>query len=141
MKVDQENSHIKFSYNRTYNANQEYPSGGSWSKSMRPDYTLSLWPSEFSEKDAEDQELILHLHFDAKYKVRWITDIFGPENQSEEDLDKEILEQDNGVYVRADLLKMHAYKDAVRRTAGAYVLYPGNNRLNQKRFSRNYSGS
>jgi hypothetical protein len=25
----------------------------------------------------------------------------------------------------ADLLKMHAYRDAVRRTAGAYVLYPG----------------
>jgi hypothetical protein len=24
-----------------------------------------------------------------------------------------------------DLLKMHAYRDAVRRTAGAYVLYPG----------------
>jgi len=22
-------------------------------------------------------------------------------------------------------LKMHAYKDAIRRTAGAYVLYPG----------------
>ena len=25
----------------------------------------------------------------------------------------------------ADLLKMHAYRDAIRRTAGAYVLYPG----------------
>ena len=26
----------------------------------------------------------------------------------------------------ADLLKMHAYRDAIRRSAGAYVLYPGN---------------
>lgn len=26
---------------------------------------------------------------------------------------------------RADLLKMHAYHDAIRRTQGAYVLYPG----------------
>src|SRR3982074_3376562 len=26
---------------------------------------------------------------------------------------------------RADLLKMHAYRDAIRRTAGSYVLYPG----------------
>ncbi|WP_353717540.1 nuclease domain-containing protein [Dyadobacter sp. 676] len=26
---------------------------------------------------------------------------------------------------RDDLLKMHSYKDAIRRTAGAYVLYPG----------------
>ena len=27
--------------------------------------------------------------------------------------------------VSADLLKMHAYRDAIRRTSGAYVLYPG----------------
>ena len=27
---------------------------------------------------------------------------------------------------REDLLKMHAYRDAIRRTAGAYVLFPGN---------------
>src|SRR5829696_8253469 len=26
---------------------------------------------------------------------------------------------------REDLLKMHAYRDAIRRSAGAYVLYPG----------------
>jgi len=26
---------------------------------------------------------------------------------------------------RADLLKMHAYRDAIRRSAGAYVIYPG----------------
>ena len=26
---------------------------------------------------------------------------------------------------RDDLLKMHAYRDAISRTAGAYVLYPG----------------
>nr|WP_283246380.1 nuclease domain-containing protein [Ralstonia insidiosa] len=30
-----------------------------------------------------------------------------------------------GGALRADLLKMHAYRDAIRRTAGAYVLYPG----------------
>ena len=28
-------------------------------------------------------------------------------------------------YNRADLLKMHAYRDAIRRSEGAYVLYPG----------------
>ena len=27
---------------------------------------------------------------------------------------------------RGDLLKMHAYRDAIRRSSGAYVLYPGN---------------
>lgn len=30
------------------------------------------------------------------------------------------------IYKRGDLLKMHAYKDAIRRTSGAYILYPGN---------------
>src|SRR5690606_6373974 len=28
-------------------------------------------------------------------------------------------------YKNVDLLKMHAYKDAIRRSGGAYVLYPG----------------
>jgi len=27
--------------------------------------------------------------------------------------------------LRSDLLKMHAYRDAIRRSAGAYVIYPG----------------
>ena len=30
-----------------------------------------------------------------------------------------------GTYKRDDLLKMHAYRDAIRRTQGAYVMYPG----------------
>ena len=31
-----------------------------------------------------------------------------------------------GIAKSDDLAKMHAYKDAIRRSAGAYVLYPGN---------------
>ena len=42
-----------------------------------------------------------------------------------ENLDAEKAEQRAGNYKRADLLKMHAYRDAIRRSAGAYVLYPG----------------
>ena len=42
------------------------------------------------------------------------------------DLDEE---KDEGkataTYKRGDLLKMHTYNDAVRQTAGSYVLYPG----------------
>ncbi len=30
------------------------------------------------------------------------------------------------------MIKMHAYKDAIRRTGGAYVLYPGDKSLNRK---------
>ncbi|MBL6869560.1 MAG: hypothetical protein ISQ99_05775, partial [Flavobacteriales bacterium] len=39
-----------------------------------------------------------------------------------------------GIYKNADLIKMHAYKDAIRRTGGAYVLYPGDKSLNRKGF-------
>ncbi len=51
------------------------------------------------------------LHFDAKYRVNRI-----------EDLD------DNDVELTArneDLLKMHAYRDGLLRSAGAYVVFPG----------------
>ena len=38
------------------------------------------------------------------------------------------------IYKRGDLLKMHAYKDAIRRTGGAYVLYPGTEKKIRKGF-------
>ena len=115
---------VKFSFNRTFSRAKEYPLGGSWTKNMRPDYTLSLWPAEFSAEEAEVQELISHIHFDAKYKVDFLNEVLNHE-ESDEDLDKEKQEQRQGTYKRADLLKMHAYRDAIRRTAGAYILYPG----------------
>lgn len=94
---------------------------------MRPDYTLSLWPAGFSQDQAEEQELITHVHFDAKYKVDSLIKLFGKEDESSDE--EESYEKDPvraGNYKRADLLKMHAYRDAIRRSAGAYVLYPGN---------------
>ena len=112
---------IEFNYNRTF-SQTDYPAGGSWTKAMRPDYTLSLWPADFKRKEAEAQELIVHIHFDAKYRV---DDLRYLISKNEVSLDEEKVEQKEGRYKRADLLKMHAYKDAIRRTAGAYVLYPG----------------
>jgi len=112
---------VVFSYNKTFNGDNSYPAGGSWTRSMRPDYTLSIWPFGISAEEAEKEELIVHVHFDAKYKVESISEILG----NDSDLINEKAEQSQGTYKRADLLKMHAYKDAIRRTAGAYVLYPG----------------
>lgn len=190
---------VRFSYNRPFRGGNPYmrdgniAQDGSWSASMRPDYSLSMWPESLSEKDAESSELIVHIHFDAKYKVeqmlgllpdvetaadavgliapfdiegcRWeriagaLTDsglgrlaedgrlellkrfwqdpgvqIEGMEPELMELIAGEIesqllsaekLDQRKGRYKNADLLKMHAYKDAIRRTGGAYVLYPG----------------
>ena len=86
---------------------------------MRPDYTLTFWPEGFSEAEAERNELLAHVHFDAKYRVEDIEALFGGRD------DDDAGEDADGNYKRHDLLKMHAYRDAIKRSQGAYVLYPG----------------
>ena len=112
--------HLEFCYNRTFKSTTSYPSAGSWTRNMRPDYTFSIWPESLTRQQAEEQEMIVHLHFDAKYKIENFQSLFEVKN-----LDEEKEEEAKGNYKRGDLLKMHAYKDAIRRTAGAYILYPG----------------
>lgn len=120
---------VCFCYNRTFEATQgQYESAGSWTKDMRPDYTLSIWPAGMNMDSAEQLELITHVHFDAKYKVEKLN--FGVNtNSKQEDIDESLLnrkkEEEKGVYKNVDLYKMHTYKDAIKRTAGAYILYPG----------------
>ncbi|MFN8277436.1 MAG: DUF2357 domain-containing protein [Chitinophagales bacterium] len=123
---------VRFNYNRSFSGKKSYPDSGSWTTTMRPDYTLSFWPYGISEPEAETQELIVHVHFDAKYKIANLTDFL--EQVTENDPAREKEENRKGVYKNADLLKMHAYKDAIRRTGGAYVLYPGDKSINQKGF-------
>lgn len=112
---------VEFGYNRMFQANDRRTKEGSWTKNMRPDYTLSLWPAEFRPEVAEAQELMVHVHFDAKYRVDRLTELFGSD-----DADAEERMEQRGTWKRADMLKMHAYRDAIRRTHGAYILYPGN---------------
>lgn len=127
---------VAFYYNRTFSkvADDKDPihKAGSWTMAMRPDYTLSLWPGEIDENEAERQDLITHIHFDAKYRLNKIT--LENTNCEAEDLLIEKEEQECGIYKRADLLKMHAYKDAIRRTSGAYILYPGTENKSIKGF-------
>jgi predicted component of viral defense system (DUF524 family) len=123
---------ISFSYNRTFSYSQSHTKQGSWTRQMRPDYTLSIWPDGCSLEQAETEELAVHVHFDAKYRIDQITSLLdGDENTDALDEEKE--DQAKGTYKRADLLKMHAYKDAIRRTSGAYILYPG---TTNKQFAR-----
>ena len=129
---------VRLYYNRTFSMSDHLNQSGSWTTAMRPDYTLSIWPGNIKETEAEEQDLIVHIHFDAKYKLNRIllddkvldeTHTFEDDdiNLSEEDLMmiQEKQEEEKGIYKRVDLLKMHAYKDAIRRTSGAYILYPG----------------
>ncbi|MBN3519114.1 DUF2357 domain-containing protein [Algoriphagus lutimaris] len=122
--------HVKFNYNRSFQGNNEYPKSGSWTTTLRPDYTLSVWPFGINELQAEKEELIVHIHFDAKYKA---DNIFQMTDQ-EIGLEEEKKANRSGIYKNADLLKMHAYKDAIRRTGGAYVLYPGAIPIERKGF-------
>lgn len=118
---------VRFHYNKSFSGKNGYPSAGSWTTTMRPDYTLSIWPYGVNESEAENEESIVHIHFDAKYKIANLTDLL----EDNKDLNSEKKENRKGIYKNADLLKMHAYKDAIRRTGGAYVLYPGDH-LNKK---------
>lgn len=115
---------IEFSYNKSFGGGKKYPDAGSWTTTLRPDYTLSVWPTELSHAEAELKELITHIHFDAKYKVNNFYELVNTGTNTEE-LDTIKKEEKKGTFKNADLLKMHAYKDAIRRTSGAYVLYPG----------------
>ncbi|MEI8159315.1 MAG: DUF2357 domain-containing protein, partial [Burkholderiales bacterium] len=124
---------VQFSYNRSFRATQTPRVPGSWTENLRPDYTLSLWPVGFSAEEAELQELMVHVHFDAKYRIDQVAALLNEaecaaalnETDLESALDVEKQAESRGSYKRADLLKMHAYRDAIRRTQGAYVIYPG----------------
>ena len=116
----------EFHFNRKFCRRHDHDKAGSWSRGVQPDYTISIWPAEYSREDAERNELMAHVHFDAKYRVDSVRELLGDtadDDAFESGADKSAGERTAAKY--SDLLKMHAYRDAVRRTAGAYVLYPG----------------
>ena len=135
---------LEFWFNRVFSPQR----GGSWTRAMRPDFSLRIVPEDEGASYAETW-----IHFDTKYRVETITQLFGASSGTVSDgLDSApVIErhpadgqvsgaadavderQDfgdaedvkTGRPLRADLLKMHAYKDAIRRSSGAYVIYPG----------------
>ena len=94
---------------------------GSWTRPMRPDFSLVI-RSETSAALAFEPVV---LHFDAKYRISALKELFGNEDELANLDDASASAGSKGGAVRSDLLKMHAYRDAVRRSAGAYVLFPG----------------
>jgi len=89
---------------------------------MRPDYSLLISPADDEPSSFEP----IALHFDAKYRVDFVREIFGTDSEQTDTSGSESPTRlERGGVLREDLLKMHAYRDAIHRTAGAYVLYPG----------------
>lgn len=113
--------------------NREFAMGAggdqSWTRAMRPDCSLRISSSDDVEDDA------VWVHFDAKYKIEQADQIFVDVRGDASA--EEPAEQDQTARAkRDDLLKMHAYRDAIRRSSGSYVLYPGPANERVQRFSR-----
>ena len=52
----------RFSYNKSFQVTNERELGGSWTRRLHPDYTLTFWPAGLSEAAAERDELLIHVH-------------------------------------------------------------------------------
>lgn len=115
---------------------------GSYSRPFRPDYTIAIFPSRYytssdnGERKALEAGAVNYIHFDAKYRISDITSIFSNQKNTNDEvlqeLEEERIEEVTNTYKYADLLKMHTYNDAIRRTIGSYVLYPGELNLSDK---------
>ncbi|WP_022932092.1 DUF2357 domain-containing protein [Treponema bryantii] len=135
---------VNLYYNRTFAATEFKNSiyWGSYSRPFRPDYTIAVFPSTFNTEDAAIiAGEVSYIHFDAKYRIEDIKQFVKPdriiddekldniETETDEKLIEELNDEKNdeivNTYKRGDLLKMHTYNDAIRRTIGSYVLYPG----------------
>ena len=116
----------EFQFNKKFQRNTDHKEGGSWTRGVQPDYTLSIWPAEFTREKAEECDALVHVHFDAKYRVETVKEVLGEDDNEviQDRAESPTVKPTAAKY--ADLLKMHAYRDAIRRSAGAYVLYPGN---------------
>lgn len=129
---------ISLYYNRTFSSNEknsDYKAiRGSYSRQFRPDYTIVFYSGN-SENQAIKNGTIAYLHFDAKYRLdKDFRKIFSDEKEEE----KELNEEENEIkvkqtYKRGDLYKMHTYNDAILKTVGSYVLYPGDNTLSDNK--------
>lgn len=109
---------------------------GSYSRPFRPDYTLAIFPCRYQggydggESKAVKDGAVSYIHFDAKYRITELTSFVGKVDNAtdfdDSELEDEKASEVTNTYKRGDLLKMHTYNDAIRRTIGSYVLYPGN---------------
>jgi len=92
-------------YNKEFQQHK-YKSEMSYSLTLKPDCSIRL------VIDRREGSFETYIHFDAKYRINFFKD----------NIERDELE---GFSKNEDIVKMHAYKDAIRGSSGAYVLYPG----------------
>lgn len=99
-------------FNRSFRAGTE-----SWTETVRPDCSIKL--TRIRGGVPKD---VTWLHFDAKYRIDRYVEVFRePQPDGLDELPSRV----EAAPLSEDILKMHAYRDAVERSAGAYILYPG----------------
>lgn len=111
--LDEANDKIKYKYSKecypttTLSFQRSYTrkQGTSYAITQNPDFTLFI--------DYNEQRSIYH--FDTKFKMKLF------------DIADENLTEQKRYAKEEDLKSMHAYRDGIIGTIGAYVLYPGNN--------------
>lgn len=107
-------------------------SGQTWTVPLRPDMSLCV----VAEPGLGGHIEPVWLHFDAKYRIDGFTQLLGaradlPDSEGQDKGESSPAQGHAAVEAeglgahQADLLKMHVYRDAIRRSAGAYVIYPG----------------
>lgn len=146
------NLRIHFYYNRSFQSynqvsvaeNAYKPLKGSYSRTFRPDYTIVILPfseeldSQKLEEKAVQAGNIAYLHFDAKYRLDRLEELFqvngSATTENEESLLEEKRLEKSSIYKSADLYKMHAYNEAIRKSVGSYIIYPGNRKYDYSKY-------
>ncbi len=128
IKIEDRDIEVTLMYNRLFSRTTR---DRSYSLPFKPDYSLLI----------DINEDIRFIHFDAKYRSEVeVLDFYnkiGSQKLSEEEKEvinkkenqkatqRDMEEEKSHKYKNGDIYKMHTYKDAILRTKGAYVLYPG----------------
>ncbi|MBC7100914.1 MAG: DUF2357 domain-containing protein [Methanobacteriales archaeon] len=103
---------IKLSYNRKFAGETRCRS---YSLPFIPDYSILV----------DIDECTYFIHFDAKYRSKITRNFYNDSEIKERDLEEEYKRK----YEAGDIYKMHTYKDAILHSIGAYILYPGNQKI------------
>lgn len=93
---------VKLYYNKRFRDDNE--DFRSYSIALRPDFTLVI--------NSTGHQFIVN--FDSKYKLKF--------RKSDDELDDDLIDSTCWEY---DIYKMHTYRDALMKSLGSYVLYPG----------------
>jgi predicted component of viral defense system (DUF524 family) len=119
LDLDGRSFSLRLWYNRTFSPTASTASGpfsvfaagvGTWSKPMKPDFTIEISPLVAENSAAPPASRFVHL--DAKYKLKKLPTQFD-------------IEHDDRTHAADDIDKMHAYLGGINESLAAHVLYPG----------------